>query len=320
MSKTPKKKPGRPKKSEITPDQIRGAKYLKNILELLRPLHDHRDCPNRNLHYDEYVAYLLLYFFTPVLDSMRGLRQASEFDVLKRKLKLGRFSLGSFSEAGSVFDPELLQPIIEKLANDVSGVTHDPRFDSLGLDIVGFDGTLLHAMPKMVWALWLGDRANAAKMHLEYRLLKGAPTQAAITPGNASECAVLRERLDKGKLYVLDRGYADYALMNEIMGAKSSFVVRIQNNAVYEILGKQPLSPEAHSTGLRKDYIVKLGSKFAPELHDNPSASSKSTSATPTRFWVANEKSASPARRLSAPTAANTPSSSPPICWMPTWR
>jgi len=193
MSKTPKKKPGRPKKSKITPGQIRGAKYLKNILELLRPLHDHCDCPNRKLHYDEYVAYLLLYFFTPVLDSMRGLHQASGFDVLKRKLKLGRFSLGSFSEAGSVFDPELLQPIIEKLAEEVSGIAQNPRFDSLGLDIVGVDGTLLHAMPKRVWALWLGERGNAAKMHLEYRLLKGAPTQAAVTHGNASEGLLLKQ-------------------------------------------------------------------------------------------------------------------------------
>ncbi len=242
MSKTPKKKPGRPKKPEISPDQIRGVKYLRNVLHLLRPLHDHRDDPKRTLHYDEYVAYLLLYFFTPVLDSMRGLRQASEFDVLKRKLKLGRFSLGSFSEAGSVFDPELLQPIIQKLAADVSALTTHERFDSLGLDIVGVDGTLLHAMPKMVWALWLGDRRNAAKMHLEYRLLKGAPTQAAVTEGNASERAVLRERLDKGKLYVLDRGYADYALMNEILEAKSSFVVRIQNNAVCDVREDRPLS------------------------------------------------------------------------------
>lgn len=270
MSKTPKKKAGRPKKPEITPDQIRGAKYLRNVLDLLRPLHAHRDCPNRDLHYDEYAAFLLLYFFTPVLDSMRGLQQASDFDVLKRKLKLGRFSLGSFSEAGSVFDPELLQPIIEKLAADVSAITNHERFDALGLDIVGVDGTLLHAMPKMVWALWLGDRANAAKMHLEYRLLKGAPTQAAVTEGNASECAVLRERLDKGKLYVLDRGYADYALMNEILEAESSFVVRIQNNAVCEVHEARPLSPEAQAAGIQTDAIVKLGSKFAPELHDKP--------------------------------------------------
>jgi hypothetical protein len=270
MSNSQPHKPGRKKKPKITPDQIRGARYLRSILDLLGSLHDHRNDPKRTLHYDEYVAYLLLYFFTPVLDSMRGLQQASNFDVLKRKLNLGRFSLGSFSEAGSVFDPQLLQPIIEQLADKVSAIHHGDRFESLGLDIVGFDGTLLHAMPKMVWALWLGDRANAAKMHLEYRLLKGAPTQAAVTEGNASECAVLRQRLDKGKLYVLDRGYADYALMNEILEAESSFLVRIQNNAVCEVREDRPLSPEARAAGIQKDAIVKLGSIFAPELHGKP--------------------------------------------------
>jgi len=268
MSETPEKKPGRPKKAKIAPDQIQGAKYLRNILDLLRPLHDHRDDPKRLLHYDEYAAFLLLYFFTPVLDSLRGLQQASEFDVLKRKLKLGRFSLGSFSEAGSIFDPKLLQPIIQQLADDISSIGQNPRFDSLGLDVVSFDGTLLHAMPKMVWALWLGDRANAAKMHLEYRLLKGTPTQAAITEGKASECAVLRQHLDKGKLYVLDRGYADYALMDEILKAKSSFVVRIQNNAVCKEPKHRPLSAEAQAAGIQTDALVTLGSEFASELHD----------------------------------------------------
>lgn len=270
MSKTKTAKPGRKKKPKITPNQIRGAKYLRNILDLLRPLHLHRDDPKRTLHYDEYAAFLLLYFFTPVLDSMRGLQQASNFRILKQKLNLRRFSLGSFSEAGSVFDPELLCPIIEELAEKVSDIRQDDRFDSLGLDIVGFDGTLLHAMPKMVWALWLGDRGNAAKMHLEYRLLKGAPTQAAVTHGNASECAVLRERLDKGKLYVLDRGYADYALMNEILDAGSSFLVRIQNNAVCKVRDDRPLSPEAQAAGIQKDAMVKLGSKPSPELHNRP--------------------------------------------------
>jgi hypothetical protein len=125
-------------------------------------------------------------------------------------------------------------------------------------------------MPKMVWALWLGDRGNAAKMHLEYRLLKGAPTQAAITDGCASECTILRERLDKDKLYVLDRGYADYALLNEILQAGSSFVVRIHQNAVCELREHRPLSAEAQDAGIQKDALVKLGSKFAPELHDKP--------------------------------------------------
>lgn len=270
MSEAKRAKPGRPKKPEITPDQIQGAKYLRNILDLLSSLHSHCDCPNRKLHYDQYAAYLLLYFFTPVLDSLRGLQHASNFDILKKKLKLRRFSLGSFSEAGSVFDPELLCPIIEQLADKVSQITPGHPLESLGLDVVAFDGTIIEAMPKMVWALWLGDRANGAKMHLEYRLLKGVPTQAALTHGNACEAAVLRERLDKGKLYVLDRGYTDYALMNEILLAKSSFVLRLQNNAFCKIREARPLSAKAQAAGIQTDAIVALGSDFATELRDKP--------------------------------------------------
>ncbi len=109
-------KPGRKPKPKVTEGQIRGGKYLRNIMSLLAPLHAHKDCHNRKLHYDEYVAYLLLYFFTPVLDSLRGLQQASNFKSLQRKFGLRRFSLGSFSAAGRVFDPELLEPIIGELA------------------------------------------------------------------------------------------------------------------------------------------------------------------------------------------------------------
>ncbi len=107
-----RKKPGPKLKPPIKEKEIRGSKYLKNFIELLRPLHDHCDCPNRVLHYDEYAAYLLLYFFTPVLTSMRGIQQASNFQLVRKKLGLPRFSLGSFSEAGTVFEPELLVHII----------------------------------------------------------------------------------------------------------------------------------------------------------------------------------------------------------------
>ena len=36
-------KPGRKRKPEVTEDQIRGAKYLRNIMGLLAPLHAERD-------------------------------------------------------------------------------------------------------------------------------------------------------------------------------------------------------------------------------------------------------------------------------------
>jgi hypothetical protein len=50
-----------------------------------------------------------------VVDGLRELQQASELENVQRRLKAGRVSLGSLSEASRVFDAELLKPILEKL-------------------------------------------------------------------------------------------------------------------------------------------------------------------------------------------------------------
>ncbi len=263
-------RPGPDPKPALKTEEIQGAKYVRAFIELFAPLRPHRDCFNRQLHYDEFVRQILLYFFNPVVDSMRGLQQASELELVQRRFLVPRFSLGSFSEAGQNFDPDLLLPLIEALVAELSTIHPEKRFAELGRDPVAVDGSLIHAVSKMAWALWLDEEHRAAKLHLQFSLLKGAPTKAKLTGANASERTVLRELLTAGMLYVLDRGYAEYALMRDILLAQSSFVVRIRNDAVYQILEQRPLSKEAAAAGIEEDLIVQLGSRGAPELQDRP--------------------------------------------------
>jgi len=72
----------------IKDSDVLGGKFLEPIMRMLAPLHEHCPDPKRKLHYDEYCAWLLLYFFTPVLDSMRGLQQASTIESLQKRMKL----------------------------------------------------------------------------------------------------------------------------------------------------------------------------------------------------------------------------------------
>jgi len=102
------KKPGPKPRPKLRACDVRGAKYLRGVMDLLRPLRAHRDCPNRKLHFDEYVPYLLLY---SIVASLRGLQQASTLAQTRGRLKLPRFALGSFSEARNVFNPSLLEPL-----------------------------------------------------------------------------------------------------------------------------------------------------------------------------------------------------------------
>ena len=60
---------------------VRGSKYLNKIFPLLQRLHDDgiaRDkARNRTLFYDQYAALILLSMFSPAMQSLRAIQQAS---------------------------------------------------------------------------------------------------------------------------------------------------------------------------------------------------------------------------------------------------
>ena len=57
---------------------------------------------------------MLLYLFNPIVTSLRGNQQACELEKVQRKLGCPRASLGSLSEAATVFDSERLKEIIDR--------------------------------------------------------------------------------------------------------------------------------------------------------------------------------------------------------------
>ena len=123
------------------------------------------------------------------------------------------------------------------------------------------DGTLLKGLPAMAWALWLNEDNRAAKAHVQFELFNGVPIDAVITDANASETDVLSMVLQAGRIYVTDRGYAKYSFLQEILDADSSFVCRLQDSAVFEVIEERELSKEALDAGVVRDAVVRLGSK-----------------------------------------------------------
>ena len=57
---------------------------------------------NREFLYSHYASLILLRFFNPAMQSVRGLQQASELKNVQKKLGVGRVSLGSLSESSRV--------------------------------------------------------------------------------------------------------------------------------------------------------------------------------------------------------------------------
>ena len=147
---------------------------------------------------------MLFGMLNPVLDTMRGLCAASHLERVQDEVCGRKVSLGSFSEALGVFDPELLKGIFLDLAAESQTSWGDPRLAPLADKLKLVDSTLLPALPRMHWALWLNDQNRAAKLHLKFSVLRQAACDALITAGNCCERKTLRKFVKKGEILVAD--------------------------------------------------------------------------------------------------------------------
>jgi Transposase DDE domain len=255
-----------PAKPPIREEDLVGFKYFRSILPMLGRLHDDgcgRDkAHNRSLHYDQYTALLLLFFFNPIVTSMRGLVQASSLDKVRQKLGVLPTSLGSFSEAASVFDPDLLEGIVKELGAQLKPLKHDTRLDQVPGILTLVDGTVVSALAKLVGHLGKGTDGKPnrdIKLHTHFELLKGVPADIDLTKATDSEVQNLLGRLLPDRVYVDDRGYACFRLFQAVIDAGSHFVGRIRDNSKYEVIEDRPLSAEARAAGILSDQIVWLG-------------------------------------------------------------
>jgi len=200
--------------------------------------------------------------FNPICTSLRSLQQVSELKKVQKFFKAPRASLGSLSEASTVFDSELLKNIIQELSTKLDNVSTIPGFNNSTKTLTAVDGSVIEATGKMAWALWRSDR-NGIKVHCQYEILKGVPVSMEVTDANANEKAVLASILQPNRVYVMDRGYAKYSLLEEIMNIKSSFVCRIRDNAMYKTVEDRHLSDKAAAEGIVFDKTVNLGGETA---------------------------------------------------------
>jgi hypothetical protein len=190
-------------------------------------------------------------------------------------LGVGRFSLGSFSEAPRVFDPERLKPVIEELAGQLRPLCDDPRLADVKHAITLVDSTVLTALGRLAKAA-VGNEAryNTARdgravygwrLHTQLELKSFSPHRIDRTGArNAQETRennVLRRTLEAGRCYVNDGGYADQSLFDDIVDADSSYVTRIREDSVFTVIEERLLSDEALAAGVVRDARVTLGSE-----------------------------------------------------------
>lgn len=246
---------------EIRDEDIQGGKLVKRFLSVVGKIRaiseSEQSHPRRELDIEQLAGHLLFFFYTPVVTSLRAIQRASELKKVQRLLGASRAALGSLSEACAVFDPEILHRVMGELVRELRGIRKLPR-ELKGLTAV--DGTFLRGVPRMVWALFrTNEKYRGVKAHVVFDVELSAPIDASVTAASASEKTELRKKLEPDRLYVTDAGYAQYKLFADIIEAGSSFVCRIRDDAVREVIEERTVSEEGREAGIRRDQLVRLG-------------------------------------------------------------
>ena len=76
--------------------------------------------------------------------------------------------------------------------------------------------------------------------------------------GEHDERAMLSRVVEADRLYVADRGYAKFALFNEIVNAKSGYVCRLRDNSVWAVKEQKYRNDHAELNEIISDEVIEF--------------------------------------------------------------
>ena len=228
-----------------------------------RSVHPTFEDPQRLLWMSDYLSLFFFGLLNPVVRTMRGLCLASDLQRVREEVCRRHVSLGSFSEAQHLLEPELLEKVFEDVAAQLPGCSGgDPRFGTQPW--LARDGSLFAALPRMSWALYGGGRAgkpnNALRLHLSFNVLAREPARAKVTVGRICERAVWKEQWRAGEAYIGDRYFAEnYRLLGELVELGCTFVLRLREPATITVEEELALTEEDRQAGVVRQAWARLG-------------------------------------------------------------
>ena len=265
----PKSSASSRRRGPISAGQLGHYRVVESFQALLRrhlsdrPLTATEKDPRRSLAIDDYFSLMLFGLFNPLVRSLRGLSQASHLRVVQQRVCSRPVSLGSFSEAQHHFGPEVLIRALQDCAGQVQRqfAQHSELARHLS-SLHAHDSTLIRALPRMTWALWMDERNRGVRVHLDFEVFRQVPDDVAIAPAAACERKVWKPRLRGGTCYVGDRYFGhDYNLARLVRRRGSHFVFRLHHNAYYRLIPGTERTPSQadRQAGVIGDADIELG-------------------------------------------------------------
>jgi hypothetical protein len=236
---------------------------LEPALKIQAP-HPSWQHPNRQFDQADYLSLFMMGLVNPVIKTARALSVVSEIERVQEEVGCPYISLSSFSEAQHVVQPEVLEEVLASLRAEIhEPMPKDPR--QAWQVWMARDSSIFSATWRMFWAQYgagkAGEPNHGVRFHVSFCLDDDSPAEVAVTPGKTCERKVWREQLVPGAAYVGDRYFGeDYKMFARLEEKNCRFVLRLRDEAVWNVEQANALTPEELKAGIVSDEWGHLGS------------------------------------------------------------
>ncbi len=174
----------------------------------------------------------------------------------------GKVSRNTLAHANEVRDWRIYADFAHVLIREARSLYARESFGiELNQTVYALDATTIDlCLSLFPWALFR-KRKGAVKLHTLLDLRGSIPTVLVITHGKIHEVNILDDLpIEAGAIYILDRGYTDFARLHRIHGSSAFFIIRAKKNFQFERLYSQTIDK---TTGLQCDQIITLHGFYA---------------------------------------------------------
>lgn len=205
------------------PETIVGGKYVRLLEKHVDALREEPAHGNRELFLDDVFILSLLAFHNPTLRSLRTLEDFSGTRQAQKHLSVTRVCRTTLSDFLSLSDPKRLQPLLDALRGELSRkrVLRDDSADlnTLLQRTIAVDGTFLPALADVAWAVGSRNQHGATKRYraridCQLQVDSFIPEMFVVPEPRQSETSSAAHQVVEGKLYLYDRGFSGFELIN----------------------------------------------------------------------------------------------------------
>jgi len=169
----------------------------------------------------------------------------------------GKVSRNTLAHANETRDWRIYADFAQVLIREARMLYAEENFGlQLKRTVYSLDSTTIDlCLSLFPWATFR-KRKGAVKLHTLLDVRGSIPSVVIITPGSVHDVNILDDLLvEAGAIYVMDRGYMDFARLHRIEQSSAFFVTRAKRNFQFQRMYSRPVDK---STGLQCDQTVVL--------------------------------------------------------------